>query len=120
MQPLPFREKDEITLIVNHARNCIFSQVGEPIPSVIALFLANCMAIAGTPESPLYPPLSRFLLQRSLLDQRDVPMFYLLFYATSEEPVEDQRWLFKFLAEGLVRNQVRLASITASLMLAGD
>lgn len=61
----------------------------------------------STPESTLYPAFSRFLLQRPLLDQRDVPMFYTLFYTTSEEPLEDQRWLLRFLADGLVRSQVR-------------
>lgn len=94
-------------LVLTHARNCIYSLAGEAIPSVIALFLANCMHIIGTPESTLYPAFTRFLLQRPLLDQRDVPMFYLLFYTTSEEPVEDHRWLLRFLAEGLVRSQVR-------------
>lgn len=111
-QPLSFREKDEIILVLTHARNCIFSQAGEPIPAVIALFLANCIAIMGTPESALYPAFSRFLLQRPVLDQRDVPMFYLLFYSTSEEPVDDHRWLLKFLAEGLVRTQVRRSPLT--------
>jgi hypothetical protein len=108
LQDQSFREKDEIILVLTHARNCIYSQDGEAIPAVIALFLANCIQIMATPESPLYPAFSRFLLQRPLLDQRDVPMFYLLFYSTSEEPVEDHRWLLKFLSEGLVRTQVRL------------
>lgn len=103
---MTFREKDEITLILSHARNCVYSQQGEAIPAIIALFLANCMYLLGTPESTMYPSFSRFLLQRSLLDQRDVPMFYNLFYTTSEEPLEDQRWLLKFLADGLVRSQV--------------
>ncbi|ORY47184.1 ribosome 60S biogenesis N-terminal-domain-containing protein [Leucosporidium creatinivorum] len=105
LEALTFREKDEIVLILTQARNCIYSSAGEAIPSVIALFLANCMHIIGTPESTLYPAFTRFLLQRPILDQRDVPMFYLLFYTTSDEPVEDHRWLLRFLAEGLVRSQ---------------
>lgn len=108
-QALSFREKDEIVLVLTQARNCIYSAAGEAIPSVIALFLANCMHIVGTPESTLYPAFTRFLLQRPILDQRDVPMFYLMFYTTSDEPVEDHRWLLRFLAEGLVRSQVRAA-----------
>ena len=110
LQTLTFREKDEIALILSHARNCVYSQQGEAVPAIIALFLANCMFLLGTPESTMYPSFSRFLLQRSLLDQRDVPMFYNLFYTTSEEPLEDQRWLLKFLADGLVRSQVSAAS----------
>lgn len=107
-QAVGFREKEEVLVVLAHARNCIYSQAGEAIPAVIALFLANCLQMISVPESPLYPAFSRFLLQRPLLDQRDVPMFYLLFYSASEEPEEDHRWLLKFLAEGLVRSQVCL------------
>lgn len=50
----------------------------------------------------------RFLLQRAVLDQRDVPMFYIMFYSTSaEDSNEDHRWLLRFLTEGLVRTQVQ-------------
>lgn len=105
-QPLKLREKDEITLVLTHAKNCFFDQSGEAIPAVSALFLANCIFVIGTPESPMYPAFSKFLLQRPLLDLRDVPMFYILFYSTSEDPVEDHKWLLRFLAESLVRNQV--------------
>lgn len=78
---------------------------------MIALFLANALQMVATPESPLYPAFNRFLLQRPLLDQRDVPMFYLLFFSASDDPLEDHRWLLKFLAEGLVRSQVRFFSL---------
>jgi hypothetical protein len=114
-QALSFREKDEIVLVLTQARNCIYSSAGEAIPSVIALFLANCMHIIGTPESALYPAFTRFLLQRPILDQRDVPMFYLMFYTTSDEPAEDHRWLLRFLAEGLVRSQVCAPCCNAQL-----
>lgn len=97
---------DEVALVLSHARNCVYSSEGEAIPAISALFLANCIYVIGTPESPMYPAFSRFLLQRPLLDQKDVPMFYILFYSTSEEPVEDHKWLLRFLAEGLVRTQV--------------
>ncbi|KAM0750489.1 hypothetical protein T439DRAFT_302525 [Meredithblackwellia eburnea MCA 4105] len=100
-----FKEKDEVLLVLNHCRKCIYNQEGEPIPSLIALFLANCLHCITTPDSPLYPELSRFLLQRPTLDQRDVPMFYLLFYSASDEPRIDHHWLIQFLSEGLVRNQ---------------
>jgi hypothetical protein len=103
---MTFREKDEIILVVSHAKNCIYSAAGEAVPAIIALFLAHCVYMISTPESSMYPAFSKFLLQRPLLDQRDVPMFYLLFFTTSDEPVEDHKWTLKFLAEGLVRTQV--------------
>lgn len=107
-QTQSFIEKDEIVLVLTHAKNCVYSPAGEAIASVIALFLANCLQILGTPESTLYPAFMRFLLQRAVLDQRDVPMFYIMFYSTSaEDSNEDHRWLLRFLTEGLVRTQVQ-------------
>ena len=100
-----FREKDELALVISHAKHCIFSPAGEPLPAVTALFLAHAMVLIGTTESTLYPATERFLLQRPLLDQKDVPMFYLLFFSTGDEPAEDRKWLLRFLADGLVRSQ---------------
>lgn len=70
------------------------------------LFLAHCIGMVGTPESPLYPAFNSFLLQRALLDQRDVPMFYLLLYSAGEDPAADHKWIIKFLGDALVRTQV--------------
>ena len=98
-------------LVLEHAKNCIYSPVGEPIPSVIALFLANCLQVLGAPESTLYPAFMRFLLQRATLDQRDVPMFYIMFYSASDDAEEDHRWLLRFLTEGLVRTQVTCSEL---------
>lgn len=107
---MTFRERDEVILVISHAKNCVYSQQGEAIPAIIALFLSHCIYMISTPESSMYPAFSKFLLQRPLLDQRDVPMFYLLFFTTSDEPQEDHKWLLKFLSEGLVRSQVSLLS----------
>ncbi|GAA5969225.1 hypothetical protein JCM3765_007248 [Sporobolomyces pararoseus] len=110
VEPLTFRERDEVVLLLAHCRNATFSPAGEPIPSTIALFLAHCALQLGTPASPLYPAFTRFLLQRSTLDMRDVPMFYtMMFSSNSDEwaaaPREERGWMIKYLTEGLVRTQ---------------
>lgn len=105
LEKATFKEKDELVLVITHAKHCIFSPAGEPLPALSALILAHSLAFIGQTESTLYPATERFLLQRPLLDQKDVPMFYLLFFSTGDEPVEDRRWLLRFLADGLVRSQ---------------
>ncbi|GAA5926014.1 Urb1p [Sporobolomyces koalae] len=107
---LTFRERDEVVLLLAHCRNATYSPVGEAIPSTIALFLAHCAAQLGTPASPLYPAFTRFLLQRSTLDMRDVPMFYTMLYSSKADewaaaPREERGWMVRYLTEGLVRSQ---------------
>ncbi|CEQ40970.1 SPOSA6832_02649, partial [Sporobolomyces salmonicolor] len=110
IEPLAFREKDELQLVLTHCRNALFSPEGEPIPSTIALFLAHCVSLLGAPESPLYPPFTRFLLQRPVIDMRDVPMFYMMMYSSNSDefaaaPREERAWMVRYLTEGLVRTQ---------------
>ncbi|GAA5910073.1 Urb1p [Sporobolomyces salmoneus] len=110
VEPLNFRERDEVVLLLAHCRNATFSPAGEPIPSTIALFLAHCALQLGTPASPLYPTFTRFLLQRSTIDMRDVPMFYTMMYSSNSDewaaaPREERGWMIRYLTEGLVRTQ---------------
>ncbi|GAA6025207.1 hypothetical protein JCM11491_004864 [Sporobolomyces phaffii] len=110
VDPLTFRERDEVVLVLSHCRNATFSSAGEPIPAAIALFLAHCAAQLGTPASPLYPAFTRFLLQRSTIDLRDVPMFYTMMYSSKADewaasPREERGWMVRYLTEGLVRTQ---------------
>ncbi|GAA5826641.1 hypothetical protein JCM11251_002831 [Rhodosporidiobolus azoricus] len=110
IHPLTFREKDELFLVLTQVRLSVYSPAGEAIPSSIALFLAHCTSLLGQPDSPLYPAFERFLLQRSTVDLRDVPMFYLMIYSSNSdefaaEPREERRWMVRFLTEGLVRTQ---------------
>ncbi|BGP34984.1 hypothetical protein JCM10296v2_006808 [Rhodotorula toruloides] len=109
-EPLTFREKDELLLVLTQVRLTIYSQAGEAIPSSIALFLAHCVSLIGSPESPLYPPFMRFLLQRSTMDVRDVPLFYSMLYSSNTDeyaaaPREERAWMVRYLTEGLVRPQ---------------
>ncbi|GAA5877773.1 hypothetical protein JCM3774_000753 [Rhodotorula dairenensis] len=108
--PLTFREKEELELVLTQVRLTIYSQAGEPLPATIALFLAHCISLLGAPESPLYPTFMRFLLQRSTIDARDVPMFYSMLYSSNADefaasPRDERAWMVRFLTEGLVRTQ---------------
>ncbi|BGP43022.1 hypothetical protein JCM10449v2_007037 [Rhodotorula kratochvilovae] len=110
IQSLTFREKDELHLVLTQVRLAIYSSAGEALPASIALFLAHCVALVGAPESPLYPAFMRFLLQRSTIDARDVPMFYMMLYSSNADefaaaPREEKVWMVRFLTEGLVRTQ---------------
>ncbi|GAA5921027.1 hypothetical protein JCM3775_004058 [Rhodotorula graminis] len=110
IQSLTFREKDELHLVLTQVRLSIYSSVGEAIPASIALFLAHCVSLVGAPASPLYPAFMRFLLQRSTVDSRDVPMFYTMLYSSNADefaaaPRDERVWMVRFLTEGLVRTQ---------------
>ncbi|GAA5853484.1 hypothetical protein JCM9279_007252 [Rhodotorula babjevae] len=110
IQSLTFREKDELHLVLTQVRLSIYSSAGEAIPASIALFLAHCVSLVGAPASPLYPAFMRFLLQRSTVDSRDVPMFYTMLYSSNADefaaaPREERVWMVRFLKEGLVRTQ---------------
>ncbi|GAA5984401.1 hypothetical protein JCM10908_003333 [Rhodotorula pacifica] len=110
IKPLTFREKDELELVLTQARLTIYSPSGEPLPASIALFLAHCISLVGAPESPLYPSFMRFLLQRSIIDARDVPMFYSMLYSSNADefaasPRDERAWMVRFLTEGLMRTQ---------------
>lgn len=98
---------------MTQVRLAIYSPAGEPLPASIALFLAHCISLVGAPESPLYPTFMRFLLQRSTIDARDVPMFYSMLYSSNADefaasPRDERAWMVRFLTEGLVRTQVRV------------
>ncbi|GAA6009612.1 hypothetical protein JCM10207_004124 [Rhodosporidiobolus poonsookiae] len=110
IEPLTFREKDELQLVLTQARLAVYSPTGEAIPASIALFLAHCTALLGQPDSALYQAFQRFLLQRATVDLRDVPMFYIMLYSSNTdefaaEPREERRWMVRYLTEGLVRTQ---------------
>ncbi|SCV67542.1 BQ2448_5153 [Microbotryum intermedium] len=105
-----FPEKDELALVLHMVRQCIYSVKGDAIPAVISLFLCCCVFALGSPTSTLYPAFMRFLLQRSKIDQRDVPMFYATLFASTELPEDDRKWLVQFLGHGLMRTQASLAA----------
>ncbi|KAG0141242.1 hypothetical protein CROQUDRAFT_110611 [Cronartium quercuum f. sp. fusiforme G11] len=72
------------------------------VPRLTTLFLVQCLHIfSARPESSIYPRLSRFLMQRPVIDVTDVPMLYTMLYSDGDCPAEDQRWLLELLRDGL-------------------
>ncbi|KAH9822446.1 ribosome 60S biogenesis N-terminal-domain-containing protein [Melampsora americana] len=76
------------------------------VPSLITLLLTQSIyTFSAQTDSSLYSRFSKFLLQRAMIDMNDVPMLYTMLYSDSESPIEDQRWLLKFLRDGLNSTQ---------------
>ena len=94
-------------LVLTHTRHCLYAPHDEALPALPTMFLAHAVTLVGQADHVAYPLVMRFLLQRSVLDMRDVPMLYGLLYSTGDDVAKERRWLVKFLAEGLVRTQVR-------------
>jgi hypothetical protein len=93
-------------LVLHHAQS-IVTDDDTPVPALITLFLAHCLSAIATPEHFLYPVFGRFLLQRPLIDTRDVPLFYNLLYSSGESSKKDLHWLIRFLSDGLQRSEVQ-------------
>jgi hypothetical protein len=82
------------------------------VPPLITLFLSRCLSLFCTaPESALHQPLSRFLLQRAVIDGKDVPMLYSLLYSSADLPSEGHLWLMQMLHDGLGTTLVSPATI---------
>ncbi|KAA1068102.1 hypothetical protein PGTUg99_016542 [Puccinia graminis f. sp. tritici] len=106
LKTLDHTDASEILLPMEHFRNLhVASEETESIinvPPLITLFLSRCLNLFCTaPESALHQPLSRFLLQRAVIDAKDVPMLYSLLYSSAEMPAEGHLWLMQMLHDGL-------------------
>ena len=97
-----FRERDEISYILDHIRNTILpsTSLEESLPPLLALFLAQSIGCLGRPEDFTYPLIWRSFLSRPLIDTTDIPLFYNLFYSSSDESRKERLWLLKFLTHG--------------------
>ncbi|KAA1064639.1 hypothetical protein PGT21_010354 [Puccinia graminis f. sp. tritici] len=106
LKTLDHTDASEILLPMEHFRNLhVASEETESIinvPPLITLFLSRCLNVFCTaPESALHQPLSRFLLQRAVIDAKDVPMLYSLLYSSADMPAEGHLWLMQMLHDGL-------------------
>jgi nucleolar pre-ribosomal-associated protein 1 len=54
----------------------------------------------GNPGDWEYPLIWRFLLSRPVIDTKDVPLFYNLFFSSSENSDRERRWLVQMLTDG--------------------
>lgn len=59
------------------------------------------MQNVGTPEAFEYPLIWKYLLSKPVMDLKDLPLFYNLFYSASDDSTRDRRWLFTLLLDGV-------------------
>ncbi|KAJ3092571.1 hypothetical protein HK102_005609 [Quaeritorhiza haematococci] len=71
------------------------------IPAIMTLFIAQACMILRHPDSHMYPHINKFLLQRPVMDLTDVPMFYNMFYSTTDFGRRERIWMLRLLAYGL-------------------
>ncbi|WFC98144.1 hypothetical protein MYAM1_000868 [Malassezia yamatoensis] len=122
LHPTEFRERDLLLLILERIRDAIpppppTSVTGSYdevpwLPTIITLFMANCLRAVGAPQLTLFPSFCRFLLQRPKLDVHDVPLLYNLLHSTSDQLHHERSWLLRFLKDAVVAH-ARLADARA-------
>ncbi|KAJ1327196.1 hypothetical protein BSLG_010538 [Batrachochytrium salamandrivorans] len=101
------KERNQIMLLLQSLKNAIVplndsrTALPPPIPTVIATFCAHALMILLKPEMGIFLPVSRHLLQRSILDMRDIPLLHTLFYSTSDFPSRERAWILRMLSVGL-------------------
>lgn len=89
-----FNEKLEILLLLKSLKNSI-NESCEYIPSTITIFLFESLNILLKPNHNLYKPINKFLISRSNIDLKDVPMFYSLFNSGNETYKSDRSWIMR-------------------------
>ncbi|KAJ3116620.1 hypothetical protein HDU96_009175 [Phlyctochytrium bullatum] len=67
------KEGNQILLVLNRLKNTVVDRKRQAprIPSVVGIFIAECLQIMTKPESPIYPLVNGFFLSRPLLDVED-------------------------------------------------
>jgi nucleolar pre-ribosomal-associated protein 1 len=76
------------------------------MPFITTLFFAHVLRAIADPSSFLYPLTSRFLLQRPVLDGKDVPMLYGMLYAAGEGSRKERRWIVRFIRDAARSREV--------------
>lgn len=102
------KEKNQVLLLLDSFRNSIISTNEDVFPqvtSIITSFVAQGLMILIKPESDMYPLINRFCLQRAAIDIQDIPMFYELFYSSSDELKKERVWMLRLLLIGLRSKQ---------------
>ncbi|RIA94625.1 ribosome 60S biogenesis N-terminal-domain-containing protein [Glomus cerebriforme] len=99
-----FREKSQIFLLLNSLKNSITNREEDDIqrvPTIITIFIAHSLNIFMNPGHFMYPLINKFLLQRPFLDIKDIPMFYSLFYSSTDNYQKEKVWILRLLSAGL-------------------
>ena len=103
-------EQEELMLIFDHIQS--LCQTERPLSSPNALFLAHCLRGVGNPSEAMFVATLRHLLQRPVLEDNDLPLFYQTLYAPSAEEAQEQRlWLLTWLRDGMCKPDVSLPQI---------
>ncbi|PWN31020.1 hypothetical protein BDZ90DRAFT_31535 [Jaminaea rosea] len=98
------QEKQHLMLNMDVVRSLLSASQQEeeaaPLPLTTTLFLAHHLRLVGSPSSVLFPPVSRFLLQRPTFDSTDVPMLYATLQSTDPDHWRAHRlWMLRFLRD---------------------
>ncbi|KAG8718925.1 hypothetical protein FRC08_004054 [Ceratobasidium sp. 394] len=102
-----FQERAQLMYTLDLFRDLLPSASATPsdpiprLPTYTTLLLSHAIRDIFAPATPLYPLISRFLLQRPEFDPRDVPMLYTLLYSSSGEWKRERGWVLRFLADGM-------------------
>ncbi|CAE6436478.1 unnamed protein product [Rhizoctonia solani] len=102
-----FQERNQLIYTLDLLRNLIPQPDTTPsqsiprLPTYTTLLLSHALRNVFSPATPLYPLISRFLLQRPEFDPKDVPLLYTLLYSSSGEWRRERGWMLRFLADGM-------------------
>ncbi|CAE6427965.1 unnamed protein product, partial [Rhizoctonia solani] len=102
-----FQERNQLIYTLDLLRNLIPQPDSTPshpiprLPTYTTLLLSHALRDIFSPATPLYPLVSRFLLQRPEFDPKDVPLLYTLLYSSSGEWRRERGWVLRFLADGM-------------------
>jgi len=96
------QESAEVIHVLSILRNSIQPTSEVPqLPCYISLLITHALRSIMFPSTPIYPIISRFLLQRNILDTTDVPMLLAMLYSSSETSKLEKAWMLAFLDNGL-------------------
>lgn len=109
MQSSDIRDKSEILFLLDAAKNAVLPNRSTSVPglpALTALFIADALRALAVPEGWLYPRAWRWLLGQPLVDTNEVPLFYTIFYGTSDDRHAEMQWLLHLLASGVQSGEV--------------
>lgn len=84
---------------VNRAINCSLMESG-PIPRLQAVFFALATDVLMDPCHVIYSLVNTFILRSDTIDLDDVPLFFELFYCSSDHS-KHMQWLLRMLTAGI-------------------
>lgn len=113
MKKVAFQEKAQLEYILRLVRYAIPTPAAPRkshprLPVIISSFLAHALRALASPANPLYPTISRFLLQRPKFDIEDVPMLFGMLYASGEGHRRDRNWIVRFIKDSTRSEAVSL------------